>query len=276
MPAQIIDGNRIARDIMAEVGAKVERLRAEGGVTPGLATVLVGEDPASQVYVGMKNRDARELGLHSRQITLPAETTEAELLGLVHGLNADPEIHGILVQLPLPDGSTGPRSFSRSTPARTWTASIRSTSDDWRRAPRTCSRHVPRAAWWSSSYAPVTTRRENTAWWSVAPTSWGVPWPRFCSAKAGVATRPSAWPTPAHRTSARSLDSRDILVVAIGRPNTVTRAMVKPGAVVIDVGVNRVEDSSKKNGYRLVGDVAFGEVCEVASAITPVPGGWVR
>ena len=102
MSAQIIDGNRIAREIKDEVKDGVQRLHAERGIVPGLATVLVGEDPASQVYVGMKNRDARELGLHSRQITLAADTAEAELLVLVQQLNADPAIHGILVQLPLP------------------------------------------------------------------------------------------------------------------------------------------------------------------------------
>ena len=102
MPAQLIDGNRIAREIKDEVKAGVERLRAEQGTLPGLATVLVGDDPASEVYVSMKNRDVRELGLHSRQITLAGDTAEAELLTLVHQLNTDPAIHGILVQLPLP------------------------------------------------------------------------------------------------------------------------------------------------------------------------------
>ena len=273
MPAQIIDGNRIARDIMAEVGAKVERLRAEGGVTPGLATVLVGEDPASQVYVGMKNRDARELGLHSRQITLPAETTEAELLGLVHGLNADPEIHGILVQLPLPGRIDGAAILLAIDPGKdvdgfhpvnvgrlaTGAADVLAPC-----TPRGVVELLLRTGNDPAGKHCVVVGRSNLVGRPMASLL-------LRKGRGGDATVSVAHSrTPDLGTITRLAD---ILVVAIGRPNTVTRAMVKPGAVVIDVGVNRVEDSSKKNGYRLVGDVAFGEVCEVASAITPVPGG---
>lgn len=118
MPAQLIDGNRIAREIKDEVKAGVERLRAEHGILPGLATVLVGDDPASQVYVGMKNQDARELGLHSRQITLAADTAEAELFALVHQLNTDSAIHGILVQLPLPSQIDEARVLMAIDPAK--------------------------------------------------------------------------------------------------------------------------------------------------------------
>ncbi len=273
MPAQLIDGNRIARDIMAEVGARVERLRAERGVTPGLATVLVGEDPASQVYVGMKNRDAHELGLHSRQITLPAETTEAELLGLVHGLNADPDIHGILVQLPLP--------------GRIDEAAILLAIDPGKDVDGFHPVNVGRLATGAPDVlAPCTPRGVV----ELLLRTGNDPEGKHCVVvgRSNIVGRPmasllvrkgrggDATVTVAHsRTPDLGAITRlaDILVVAIGRPNTVTRAMVKPGAVVIDVGVNRVEDSSKKNGYRLVGDVAFDEVREVASAITPVPGG---
>ena len=273
MPAQLIDGNRIARDIMDEVRAGVERLRAERGIAPGLATVLVGEDPASQVYVGMKNRDARELGIASRQLTLPATTGEAELLALVRSLNADPEIHGILVQLPLPAQIDEGRVLLAIDPAKD-----------------------------VDGFHPVNVGRLSTGAEDVlAPcTPRGVielllrtgndPAGKHCVVvgRSNIVGRPmaslllrkgkggDATVTVAHsrtRDLAEITRQADILIVAIGRPNTVGADMVKPGAVVIDVGVNRVADPSKKAGYRLVGDVAFDEVKEVASWITPVPGG---
>jgi methylenetetrahydrofolate dehydrogenase (NADP+)/methenyltetrahydrofolate cyclohydrolase len=273
MPAQLIDGNQIARDIKAEVRVGVDRLRAERGVVPGLATVLVGEDPASHVYVGMKNQDARELGLHSRQITLPAATDEAELLALVRSLNADPDIHGILVQLPLPAQIDESRVLLAIDPAKD-----------------------------VDGFHPVNVGRLSTGATDVLTpcTPRGVielllrtgndPAGKHCVivGRSNIVGRPmaslllrkgrggDATVTVAHsrtRDLGEITRQADVLIVAIGRPNTVTRAMVKPGAVVIDVGVNRVDDASKKAGYRLVGDVAFDEVREVASWITPVPGG---
>jgi methylenetetrahydrofolate dehydrogenase (NADP+)/methenyltetrahydrofolate cyclohydrolase len=273
MSAQIIDGNRIAREIKDEVKDGVQRLRAERGIVPGLATVLVGEDPASQVYVGMKNRDARELGLHSRQITLAADTAEAELLVLVQQLNADPAIHGILVQLPLPPQIDEASVLMAIDPAKD-----------------------------VDGFHPLNVGRLSTGAEDViAPcTPRGVvemllrtghdPAGRHCVVvgRSNLVGRPmaslllrkgrggDAIVTVSHsRTPDLGTVTRlaEILIVAVGRPRTITRDMVRPGAVVIDVGVNRLEDPSSENGFRLVGDVAFDEVSQIAAAITPVPGG---
>ena len=273
MAVQLIDGNAIAREVRSEVKVGVERLRAERGVVPGLATVLVGEDPASQVYVGMKNRDAGELGFHSRQLTLPADTPEAELLGLVQGLNAAPEIHGILVQLPLPLQIDEARVLLAVDPAKD--------VDGFH--PTNMGRLASGA---SDVLVPCTPRGVV----ELLLRSGHEPAGRHCVVvgRSNIVGRPmaslllrkgrggDATVTVAHsRTPDLGAVTRlaDILVVAIGRPGTIRRYMVKPGAVVIDVGVNRVDDPSSGKGYRLVGDVAFDEVREVAAAITPVPGG---
>ncbi len=273
MTAQIISGRDIAAEIRAELKGEVEALRNERGVTPGLATVLVGEDPASQMYVGMKNKAAAEMGIHSRQLTLPAETPEAELLGVVAGLNADPEVHGILVQLPLPghidegkvieaidpskdvDGfhpvSVGRLAtdsgefFAPCTPAGVVEMLVRSGHDP-------AGRHV------------VIVGRSNIV---------GRPLASLLLRKAPGG---NATVTVCHsRTSDLGAVTRtaDILVVAMGRPEMITAEMVSTGTVVIDVGTNRVDDPSREKGYRVCGDVRFDEVSEVAGAISPVPGG---
>jgi methylenetetrahydrofolate dehydrogenase (NADP+)/methenyltetrahydrofolate cyclohydrolase len=273
MPAQLIDGNAIAREIKEEVRTGVERLRAEHGLVPGLATVLVGEDPASQSYVSMKNRDAREIGLHSRQITLGADTSEAELLGLVGDLNADPAIHGILVQLPLPRQIDEMRVLLAIDPAKD--------VDGFH--PFNVGRLATGA---TDVLAPCTPRGVV----EMLLRTGNDPAGKHCVVvgRSNIVGRPmaslllrkgrggDATVTTAHsRTRDLGAVTRtaDILIVAIGRARTVTRDMVRPGAVVIDVGVNRVDDPTSDKGFRLVGDVAFDEVREVASAITPVPGG---
>ncbi len=273
MSADIISGKEIAQAIREETKERVAALKEKHDFTPGLATVLVGEDPASQSYVGMKNKAAKELGIYSRQITLDAEIPEAELLGLVEGLNADPEIHGILVQLPLPkhideskillaidpdkdvDGfhpanvgklATGATEvLAPCTPAGVVEMLLRSGNDP-------SGKHC------------VIVGRSNIV---------GRPMGSLLLRKAPGG---NATVTTCHsRTPDLGAMTRlaDILIVAIGWPNTVTADMVKPGAVVIDVGTNRVDDDTRERGWRLVGDVAFDEVKEVASAITPVPGG---
>ena len=273
MLAQQIDGNRIAREIKDEVKAGVERLRAERGIVPGLATVLVGDDPASQVYVGMKNRDARELGLHSRQITLSADTAEAELLALVHQLNTDPVIHGILVQLPLPPQIDEARVLMAIDPAKdvdgfhplnvgrlaTGAGEVLAPC-----TPRGVVEMLLRTGHDPSGKHCVVVGRSNLVGRPMASLL-------LRKGRGGEATV-----TVAHsRTPDLGAVTRlaEILIVAVGRPRTITRDMVRLGAVVIDVGVNRLEDLSSKKGFRLVGDVAFEEVSEVAAAITPVPGG---
>ncbi len=272
MSATIISGTEIARAIRDELNAQVAQL-AEDGRVPGLATVLVGENPASRLYVGMKNRAAAEAGIHSRQITLPDTTTEDELLALIDELNRDPAIHGILVQLPLPrriddakvllaidpdkdvDGfhpvnvgrlATGdPDVLAPCTPRGIIEMLLRSGADP-------SGKHV------------VVVGRSNIV---------GKPMALLLLRKAPGG---NATVTVAHsRTADLGAVARtaDILVVAVGWPGTITREMVKPGAVVIDVGTNRVDDPTRERGYRVVGDVEFDEVREVASAITPVPGG---
>ena len=270
--AEIISGKQIAEKVCEEVQEEIDKLKLHG-VTPGLAVVLVGDDAASSVYVAMKERAAKSLSIHSRQLTLPKETTSAEVEGVISGLNADPEIHGILVQLPLPeqidenvilscidpakdvDGfhpmnvgrlSVGePNVVAPCTPAGVIELLMRSGFDP-------AGKHV------------VVVGRSNIVGRPLATllTSRG---------RGGNATV-----TIAHsRSEELSLITKraDILISAVGRANLIDQSMVKPGAVVIDVGVNRVIDHSIPKGYRLVGDVAFQEVSEVASAITPVPGG---
>ncbi len=273
MSAQIISGKEIAAEIRGEIQELVENLKRDRGLVPGLATVLVGDDPASQVYVGMKNKAAKELGILSRQITLPADTPEEELLGLVAGLNADPEIHGILVQLPLPDQIGEDRVLEAINPAKDVdgfhpvNVGRLATGDIEVLAPCTPAGVVQmlmRTGNDPSGKHAVVVGRSNIV---------GRPMASLLLRKA---TGGNATVTVAHsRTPDLGAVTRlaDILIAAIGRPQTITGDMVKPGAVVIDVGVNRVDDDTRERGFRLVGDVAFDEVKEVASAITPVPGG---
>jgi methylenetetrahydrofolate dehydrogenase (NADP+)/methenyltetrahydrofolate cyclohydrolase len=273
MSAEIISGKQIAEDIRQEITQRVAALKAEHGLTPGLATVLVGEDPASQVYVRMKGRAAGEVGLESRQITLPVETPEDELLGIVEGLNADPAIHGILVQLPLPDHIDEQKILLAIDPAKDvdgfhpMNVGLLSTGAMDVLAPCTpwgVIQMLLRSGNDPSGKHVVVVGRSNIV---------GRPMASLLLRKAPGG---NATVTVAHsRTADLGAMTRqaDILIAAIGRAEMITADMVRPGAVVIDVGVNRVDDPTRERGYRLVGDVAFDEVKEVASAITPVPGG---
>jgi methylenetetrahydrofolate dehydrogenase (NADP+)/methenyltetrahydrofolate cyclohydrolase len=273
MSAEIISGKEIAAAIRSETAERVAALKEKHDFVPGLATVLVGEDPASQSYVGMKNKAAKELGIYSRQITLDESTSEEELLGLVESLNADPEIHGILVQLPLPKQIDEAKILLAIDPAKDVdgfhpvNVGKVSTGDPDAIAPCTPAGIIEmlmRSGNDPSGKHAVVVGRSNIV---------GKPMASLLvqKAKGGNATV-----TICHsRTPDLGAMTRlaDILIVAIGWPNTVTADMVKPGAVVIDVGTNRVDDATRERGWRLVGDVAFDEVKEVASAITPVPGG---
>lgn len=271
--ATIISGKDIARTIRDELADEVRALKEDTGVVPGLATVLVGEDPASQVYVGMKNRAAKEAGIHSRQLTLPVETAEEELLELIAGLNADPEIHGILVQLPLPPQIREPRVLDAVDPEKDVdgfhpvNVGRLATGDGDVLAPctpRGVIEMLLRSGHDPSGKHAVVVGRSNIVGRPMASLL-------LRKGRGGNATV-----TVAHsRTPDLGAVTRlaDILIVAIGRPNLILKEMVKPGAVVIDVGVNRVDAPETERGYRLMGDVAFDEVREVAGAITPVPGG---
>ena len=267
---KLIDGKQLAQNLRGEIAAGVERLKAEKGVTPGLAVILVGDNPASVSYVTAKEKACAEAGMLSREIRLPAETTEADLVALVGELNDDPAIHGILVQLPVPkhisdkavidaiapekdvDGFTpvnvgrmmiGEQCFLPCTPHGIIKL-IEFSGMDVR------GRHavvIGRSNIVGKPVAALLSRKETNATVTLCHT--GTP-------DVGKFTREA-----------------DVVVVAAGRPNTLTGDMLKPGAVVIDVGVNRVPDATKPKGFRLVGDADFESCAKVAGAITPVPGG---
>jgi methylenetetrahydrofolate dehydrogenase (NADP+) / methenyltetrahydrofolate cyclohydrolase len=271
--ARIISGQQLSDVMREEIGAEAARFTAETGVVPCLAVVLVGADPASEVYVRMKGKAADRAGFASRQITLPEDTPEAELLGVVAGLNADPAVHGILVQLPLPRHIESSRVLLAIDPDKDVdgfhpiNAGRLSSGDETVLAPCTPAGIIEMLL--RSGYDPagrhvVVVGRSNIVGKPVALLL-------LRTGRGGNATV-----TVAHsRTPDLPAITRqaDILIAAVGRANLITRDMVKPGAVVIDVGVNRVDDVAAPKGYRLVGDVAFDEVAEVAEAITPVPGG---
>jgi methylenetetrahydrofolate dehydrogenase (NADP+)/methenyltetrahydrofolate cyclohydrolase len=272
MTAKLIDGKQIAAEIRREVAEAAAELTGRG-TRPGLAAVLVGDDPASHVYVRMKKRACEEAGLHARDVQLTAETSQEDLLAEIDSLNEDPAIHGILVQLPLPAHLNEAEVTERVKPEKDVDGFHpvnvgRMAGGDleaFRPAtPAGIQELLKRIDCDPQGKHVVVMGRSNIVGRPVAEIlSQKQPW-----ANATV--------TLAHsRTRDLGEVGRlgDILIVAIGRPDFVTADMVKPGAVVIDVGVNRVEDPSTEKGYRLVGDVEFDAVREMASWITPVPGG---
>ncbi|HEU4643811.1 MAG TPA: bifunctional methylenetetrahydrofolate dehydrogenase/methenyltetrahydrofolate cyclohydrolase FolD [Gemmatimonadaceae bacterium] len=272
MPAELIDGAAVAREIRAEVARDAARLTA-AGVKPGLAVVLVGDDPASAVYVRSKGKACEEAGMHSVTIRMPATTTQDELLAQVDALNRDPAIHGILVQMPVPkqispdvvinhirpekdvDGFhpvnvgkllTGDRDgFAPCTPAGVQELLVRSGVD-------------------TKGAECVIVGRSNIV---------GKPMMSLMVQSGRGANATVTVCHSATRDLADHTRRADILIVAAGRPRMIGGDMVKPGATVIDVGINRVSDPEAKSGYRLVGDVDFDSAREVAGRITPVPGG---
>lgn len=269
--ANVIDGKQIAAEMRAELTEEIAALK-ERGTTPGLAVVLVGEDPASQVYVRMKKRACEELGIASFEHRLPDAAPEGELLALVAQLNADPQVHGILVQLPLPKQISEKKVLSAMDPDKD--------VDGFHPVnvgrmligdpvflpctPKGCQELLVRSGYDPGGEHVVIVGRSNIV---------GKPLAAILMQKAPGA---NATVTVAHSRT-RDLPGitrqADILIAAIGVPEFITADMVREGAVVIDVGVNRVDDPSAKNGYRLVGDVAYDEVSAIAEAITPVPGG---
>ena len=270
--AKLIDGTAIGRTMRTELGAEIAALK-QRGVTPGLAAVLVGENPASATYVRMKGKACDEAGLHHETLRQPADMSEADLLALVDRLNADPKIHGILVQLPLPKHITANRVLLRIDPRKDVdgfhpeNVGKVSTGDPTGFRPATpfgVQQLLLRTGVDTTGAHAVIVGRSNIVGRPMAALL-------LQDAPGGNATV-----TVCHsrtRNIGAVTREADILIVAMGKPEFVTGDMVRPGAVVIDVGVNRVPDPTAKQGYRLVGDVKFAEAAEVASAITPVPGG---
>jgi 5,10-methylene-tetrahydrofolate dehydrogenase/methenyl tetrahydrofolate cyclohydrolase len=270
MSAEIIDGKAIAAQLRAEIAERVaERVKA-GLAQPGLAAVLVGEDPASQVYVRSKQRACEEAGMQSFGFTLPADTAQSKLEGLLRELNEDARVHGILVQLPLPAGLDEESALN--------SVALEKDVDGFH--PVNIGRLAQKGR--DPLFVPCTpagvihllkastdTLEGKNAVVLGRSNIVGMP-------VALLLVRENATVTICHsRTRDLPLVTAgaDVLVAAIGRPEMVRGDWVRPGAVVIDVGVNRVEDTSREKGYRLTGDVAYEEAREVAAAITPVPGG---
>jgi methylenetetrahydrofolate dehydrogenase (NADP+) / methenyltetrahydrofolate cyclohydrolase len=272
MSARLLDGVAIGKAIRAEVASEVAQLRG-GGRRPGLAVVLVGEDAASQVYVRAKGKACEEAGMHSVTIRLPRESSQDELLATIDRLNADPDIHGMLVQLPVPKHIDTETVLLRIDPRKDVDGFhpinvgklVLGDPTGFRPAtPYGVQQMLVREGIETKGAHAVVVGRSTIV---------GRPMANLLiqDGPGGNATV-----TICHSRS-RDLPSitrsADILIVAIGKPEFVTAEMVKPGAAVVDVGINRVDDTSNARGYRLVGDVAFGPVSEIASAITPVPGG---
>jgi methylenetetrahydrofolate dehydrogenase (NADP+)/methenyltetrahydrofolate cyclohydrolase len=271
MPAQIISGTETARAIRIELAAEVARLRQEHNLVPGLVTVLVGEDPASQSYVAAKNNTAHALGIHSEQVTLPADTAEADLLARIDGYNHDPAIHGILVQLPLPRHINEAKVLFAIDPAKDVDGFHPVNVGKMLLGEPCflpCTPHgilelLQRAGVQTDGAEVVVVGRSNIVGKPVANL--------MLQKRAGG----NATVTVCHtRTRDMAAHTRraDILIVAAGRARMIGADMVKEGAVVIDVGVNRVGQTESGKAI-LEGDVDFQAVAEKASAITPVPGG---
>jgi methylenetetrahydrofolate dehydrogenase (NADP+)/methenyltetrahydrofolate cyclohydrolase len=266
----ILDGKTIAATVLDECRAEVAALALKG-VTPGLAVVLVGEDPASRVYVASKARTCAELGFHSRKIELPATSTQEQVIEVVRQLNGDPDIHGILVQSPPPPHideaaiirAIDPRKdVDGFHPENVAKLVLEDPSGFVPCTPAGCLKLLQVAGIATTGAEAVVIGRSMIV---------GKPMAMLLASKHINATV-----TLAH---SRSKDlpgicrRADILIAAVGRPEMVKADWVKPGAVVIDVGINRVDDPSKKSGFRLTGDVAYQEVASQCAAITPVPGG---
>lgn len=272
MAAKILDGQALAAEIRAEVGAGVVEMQGNHGVTPGLAAVLVGDDPASAVYVRNKRRACDEVGMLSETFQMPADTSTAEVLQRVRALNADSRFHGILVQLPLPGQIDQHQIIEAIDPDKDVDGIhpynigklVQGRPDFIPGTPGGVQQLLLRNGYDPAGANVVICGRSDIVGKPLAVLL-------MQRREGGNATV-----TVCHTQTkdlARVTQQADILVAAMGRPNAITADMVKDGAVVIDVGINRVEDATRKRGYRLQGDVDFDAVAAKAGAITPVPGG---
>ena len=270
MSARIIDGKAVAEQVRAEVAEEVAALVEAGKRRPGLATVLVGDNPASEVYVRMKQKACEEAGIESFGHVLPKYASQDQVEGLVRELNADPRVSGILVQLPLPTGLDEESVLNL--------VSIEKDVDGFH--PLNIGRLAQKGR--DPLFVPCTPAGVMYLLERELPSLEGIN--AVVLGRSNIVGMPVALLLVRANATVTICHSRtknlpevvagaDVLVAAVGRPEMVKKNWVKPGAVVIDVGTNRVDDSSRKRGYRLTGDVAFDEVQEVAGAITPSPGG---
>lgn len=269
MNAQIIDGKAIAAQVRGEVAEKVSELKAKG-ITPCLAVILVGENPASVSYVTGKQKALAEVGMADRSMHLPESTSEDELLKIIDELNNDDSVHGILVQLPLPKHINEEKVLLAIKPEKDVDGFHPMNVGNLvigKKAFLPCTPHgiivlLEKMGIETSGKHAVVIGRSNIV---------GKPVSLLLARKETNCTV-----TICHtgtKNMAEITKQADILIAAVGRPHTVTKDMVKPGAVVIDVGVNRIPDSTKKSGFRLIGDCDYNDLLDTAGYITPVPGG---
>jgi methylenetetrahydrofolate dehydrogenase (NADP+)/methenyltetrahydrofolate cyclohydrolase len=268
----LIDGKKTAQDIKNEIAARVAEIKQEGGKRPHLAAILVGEDGASQTYVGAKVKACEEVGFTSTLVRLSAEVSEEELLRTVEEINQNPDIDGLIVQLPLPKHISVDKVTNRIRPEKdvdgftpanvgrmtlNWPAYVAAT-------PYGIIELLKRYQIETSGKHCVVIGRSHIV---GSPMS-------ILMARNGYPGNATVTLTHSKTENLAAIcKTADILIVAIGKPEFVTADMVKPGAVVIDVGIHRIADETKKTGFRLIGDVKYDEVAPLASAITPVPGG---
>ncbi len=271
MAAEIIDGKLIANEIREELKKEVQEMKASG-ITPGLGVILLGDDPASRSYVTAKERACDNLGIYSENVKLPVETTENDLLALVNKMNNDPKIDGILVQLPLPKHIDTDKVIMSILPKKDVDGFHPQSIGKMIMGKETFLPCTPYGIIKLLLHSNVKVEGANVV---VVGRSniVGKPVANLLLKKSEEG---NATVTVCHsrtKNIAEITKKADILIAAIGKPEFITGDMIKDGAVVIDVGVNRVDDSTKKKGYRLVGDVEYKTASEKASKITPVPGG---
>ncbi|MQG19177.1 MAG: bifunctional methylenetetrahydrofolate dehydrogenase/methenyltetrahydrofolate cyclohydrolase FolD [SAR202 cluster bacterium] len=272
MDTQIIDGVRLANKIRLQISDKVKNLKEKTGVIPGLAVILVGNDPASNVYVKSKQKAAKDIGMNATDYLLSDTVNDSDVIELIHNLNNDKLVHGILVQLPLPSNLSKTKIIDSIDPNKDvdglHVVNMGKLMSGMQIFPPATPYGIQKILLDSgisvnSKHVVVLGRSEIV----------GRPISILMSQK-GIGGDATVTVCHSQTQNIESITRQaDILIAAIGRPNFVTGSMVKDGAVVIDVGINRVSDINKKRGYKLVGDVFFEEVREKASAITPVPGG---
>jgi methylenetetrahydrofolate dehydrogenase (NADP+)/methenyltetrahydrofolate cyclohydrolase len=270
--AILIDGKKTAQDIKNEIAARVAEIKQEGGKQPHLAAILVGEDGASQTYVGAKVKACEEVGFTSTLVRLSAEVSEEELLRTVEEINQNPDIDGLIVQLPLPKHISVDKVTNRIRPEKdvdgftpanvgrmtlNWPAYVAAT-------PYGIVELLKRYQIETSGKHCVVIGRSHIV---------GSPMSILMARNGNPGNATVTLTHSKTKNLAAICQTADILIVAIGKPEFVTADMVKPGAVVIDVGIHRIADETKKTGFRLIGDVKYDEVAPIASAITPVPGG---